>query len=491
MATRAPGRGPWTLTLPAGLMERLHAHLFPGDGDEHGAVLAAGVTQTERGSRLLARDLLLARDGVDYVPGQRGYRMLTAEFVRDAVLYCRDQCLSYLAVHCHGGIDRVGFSGDDLASHERGYPALLDIIGGPPVGALVFAQDAVAGDIWLPGGAGRVPLTSARVVDRRTHWLYPAPPPRPPRRDATYDRQARLLGDHGEAMLRALKVGVIGAGGVGSLVVEYLARLGVDHIVVADPQRIEITNLSRVVGSTRRDALAWLADEGKPGWLRGLAMRQAARKVTIAARLARSANQKGRVEAIPGDIVDETVARRFTDCDYLFLAADSMQARLVFNALVHQFLIPGMQLGTKVPVDPDSGAVGDVFTVTRPVAPEAGCLWCNGLISASGLQDEAMSDEERRAQRYVDEPEVIAPSVITLNAIAAALGTTDFLFGVTGLLSPDAAHEYLRVLPRHGDVHFDIPRKDADCIECGAGTASRRGRGDAWPLPTRSSRIRR
>ena len=54
------------------------------------------------------------------------------------------------------------FSADDLASHERGYPALLDITKGGPVGALVFAKKAVAGDIWT--SQGRIALSHATVI---------------------------------------------------------------------------------------------------------------------------------------------------------------------------------------------------------------------------------------------------------------------------------------------------------------------------------------
>lgn len=122
-------------------------HLFPGDGAAHGAVIAAGIAATTRGTRLLARELFPAVDGVDYVPGRRGHHMLTAEFVRDKIRYCRDEHLVYLAVHNHGGHDQVAFSPEDDASHQRGYPALLDI-SGLPVGALVFAANAIAGDIW-------------------------------------------------------------------------------------------------------------------------------------------------------------------------------------------------------------------------------------------------------------------------------------------------------------------------------------------------------
>src|SRR5205823_1981581 len=117
----------WSLTIPERLYAQLQAHLFPGDGDEHGAAIAAGLATNSRDTRLLARELFLAQDGIDYVPGQRGYRMLRGEFVRDCVLQCRDEQLAYLAIHNHDGRDSVSFSCDDLRSHERGYPALLDI----------------------------------------------------------------------------------------------------------------------------------------------------------------------------------------------------------------------------------------------------------------------------------------------------------------------------------------------------------------------------
>jgi hypothetical protein len=478
---------PWELVLPSLLAERLFAHLFPGDRDEHGAVIAAGVARSGRGTRLLARELFLAQDGVDYVPGQRGYRMLRAEFVRDRVLYCRDQGLAYLAVHNHGGDDDVDFSTDDLASHERGYPALLDILKNQPVGGLVFARNAIAGDIWLPG-QHRVALERARLLGRSIRRLYSSPQPRPRGKDTTYDRQARLFGDAGQDLLSRTKVGVIGAGGVGSLLVEYLARVGVGWIVVVDPDQLDVTNLPRVVGSTGLDARIWLTDVSRPEWLRNLGRRLATTKVAIARRVARTANRRVRIDAVLGNITEDSRALLLTDCDYLFLAADPHQARLVFNALVHQYLIPGVQVGAKVPVDKNTGAVGDVFAVSRPVTPSAGCLWCNGLILPNKLQEEAATPAERVVQRYVDEPDVAAPSVITLNATAASQAANEFLFALTGLVESDARIDYVRFRPRRREVWWDRPRRDIACRECGVSSESRFARGDGVLLPTRTGR---
>jgi len=203
---------PWRMLIPEGLYLRLHAHLFPGDRDEHGAVVLAGLAETERDVRLLARELHLAQDGLDYVPGKRGYRMLRSDFITGRVLKARDERMIYLAVHNHGGADRVAFSRDDLRSHERGYPALLDVTRGLPVGALVLAENAIAGDVWL-SARRRVALAGATIVGHRRRPLAAGPrPSRPVCVDPRYDRQVRLFGDRGQDLLGGMSRSLLNFG---------------------------------------------------------------------------------------------------------------------------------------------------------------------------------------------------------------------------------------------------------------------------------------
>lgn len=454
-------------------MNSLRAHLFPGDQDEHGAVIGATMLVTSRGTRLLARKLFLAKDGVDYVPGQRGYRMLTANFVRECALACSEDGLAYLAIHCHGGVNSVGFSSDDMASHERGYRALLDILDGPPVGGLVFAQNAVAGDIWLTAEE-RVDLKSVDILSQLPEHLFPSPPPRPPRSDINYDRQARLFGDRGQAILQNQKVAIIGAGGAGALINEQLARLGVGHLIVIDPERIHPTNLPRVVGASRANTRPWLTNPKLPSYIQRLGERFRTSKVQIARRVALEANPKIQFEAIRGDITDPSVVEKIIDCDYIFLAADSMQARLVINAIVHQYLIPAVQVGVKIQIDHDSGTVTDVFIVVRKLVPGESCLWCNELINSTRLAEESVSLKQRSNQKYVDE--VPAPSVVTLNAIAVSQAVNDYLFAITGLAQKSPVR-WTKTYPMTGETNQEKPRRDPICSECqgrlGAGTQKR------------------
>lgn len=479
---------PFSVRIDRKQFDLLHAHLFPGDDDEHGAILAAGVCETERGMRLLVREVFLARDGIEYVPGTRGYRALTAAFVADKSHYCAQQGLCYLSVHCHPrATTRVSFSDDDNASHLRGYPALLDGSKGNPVGALVFGRHSVAGDIWLPGGR-REDLDILRIIGLNQNELSPCPTEHAGLVDKAYDRSMLLFGKVGQQILGSLKIGIIGAGGGGSLINEWAARLGIGEIVIADPDRLDTTNLPRVVGSKRIDALTFLTKSSNP-WLRKMGRRLSRSKVSIAKRVALQANARIHYHPAFGDVVDEKTAMQLRDCDFLFLCTDTMQSRIVFNALVHQYLIPGVQVGSKVPREED-GTVGDVFTATRIVLPYpgGGCLFCANAISPLRAQEEALKEHRDSMQRYVDDPEVREPSVIALNVLSAAQAINDLMLMFTKLFRPSVRpyHHYNFVRERkHQLVELT---NYSNCLYCGSHPRSMRARGDGKRLPCRPSR---
>ena len=270
MAVQSNLNKPWRLIVPEDLYAKLKSHLFPGDGDEHGAVILAGVAETDTDMRLLARNLHLAKDGIDYVPGERGYRMLDTEFIQGRALEARDERLAYLAIHNHRGNDRVSFSDADLRSHKRGYPALLDVTHGGPVGALVFAKNAVAGDIWMPS-RNRHHLSDAIIVGRKRKTLRPKPATQYGHTNPIYDRQTMLFGDTGQRILSQSKIAIVGLGGAGSLIAEFLGRLGVGHFILVDPDRVEVSNLPRLIGASGWDAMKLFTDDRRPQWLRAMA----------------------------------------------------------------------------------------------------------------------------------------------------------------------------------------------------------------------------
>lgn len=470
------------LRMTQEMYDKLVAHLFPGDGDEHGAVIHAGLLETKDGPVLTARDLILAVEGRDWVPGTRGYRKLLAPFISKQVRCCRDERLVYLAVHNHLGTDRVAFSDVDIESHERGFPALLDLIDGMPVGSLVFAQNAVAGDIWLPGKS-RLQIDRMVVVGSRRTELRPAPSSLRKAFDLRFDRQVRMFGASGQGILARSKVAIIGLGGVGSILAELLGRLGVGSFVLVDPDRIQPSNLPRLVNATGWDAMTWLVAPGRPEWMRRLGTSLSTRKIDLARRVISRANRKATIDLHFTSMEEKAVVEALKTCDYVFLAADGHRARRLFNALVHQYLVPGVQLGTRIQTNDETGEVVNIHTSARLVTPECGCLLCNQAISPQRLRDESMSGQMRQAQRYVDGDDASAPSVITLNALSASQAANDFLLYMTGLTRAEAFQGNIQQHPLDRRVKFVMPRKDANCADCGNEKQSRLSRGDGASLP--------
>jgi hypothetical protein len=60
--------------------DSVYRHLYPGDQDEHGVVLLAGMSSAGGQVSLHVREVHIAREGIDYVEGKVGYRALSAPF---------------------------------------------------------------------------------------------------------------------------------------------------------------------------------------------------------------------------------------------------------------------------------------------------------------------------------------------------------------------------------------------------------------------------
>lgn len=400
--------------------------------------------------------------------------------------YCARENLCYLAVHCHGGKDYVSFSTDDTNSHERSHQFLLDITKGGPVGWLVFADNAVAGNIYTPDGL--MIMDHLNVIGTSVYRVYPESRVKAARTDTIYDRNTRLFGDIGQEILKNLKVGIVGLGGGGSLLNQAISHLGVGHIIAIDDDKIDYTNLPRVVGSSRWDAKYFLT-KSKNSIFKKIGNYFSAYKVDIAKRVARIANPFIKYDAVRGNILDEKIAKLLCDCDFIFLATDNIQSRLVFNAIVQQYLIPGVQIGIKIPSDSKTHEIGEIVANTRLVLPypNGGCLECHDLIPPGKLQEESLAAEELKRQRYIDDNEVHEPSVITINLLSAAQASNDLMMLFTGLYDKKVQPEHLINFIKKRELLAVENTFKPNCPDCSNNAFSRRARGDRQRLPCRMS----
>ena len=460
-----------TILFPSQQFSDLHDHLYPGDDDEHAAVLLAGMHLRKNGEvRLLIRKTYLVEDGVDWVPSRSGraYRQLNAPYIHQKLDECAEEQLIYLFVHNHHSDLRADFSQPDLNSHKRSYPSYLDILNGIPVGALVFGKRAVAGDIWL-SKKRIIKVNKTIITGKKCFSLTPEPVKKKDSPDNMYDRQMRTFGIDAQSKLKHLNVGIVGLGGVGSIIAELLGRMGIGKFLLIDPDIVEKTNLPRLVGAQLSD----LSVREMPFFWR----KRARSKVELAKRNIIKANPKAKVRYLEQDVCESEATRELLECDYIFLAADKHSAKLLVNALSHQYLIPYSQIGSKI--QKSDGKTTDIFTISRKIHPESGCLWCNGAINPAKLTDEGKSEQQLANENYGMDRNEPAPSLISLNAVSSSEAVNNFLFYILGITEQDCASGYRIFRPITREVEYQKPRSSANCPFCGDAPDSQFARGDA------------
>lgn len=180
-----------------------------------------------------------------------------------------------------------------------------------------------------------------------------------------YSRQS-FLGPHSEAALKGARVAVIGACGGGSHVAQQLGHIGVGHVIVIDPQRIDLTNLHRFVGATLLDVTR-----------RSL-------KVEIAKRVIKRINPDADVVARANYWQSQSLL--LMECDVIFGCLDSVRAKNELEAFCRRFLIPYIDIGMDVLGAEGEHLIAGQIVLSMPGRP---CLQCLGVITEADLAAEA------------------------------------------------------------------------------------------------------
>ena len=151
--------------------------------------------------------------------------------------------------------------------------------------------------------------------------------------------------------------------------------------------------------------------------------------------------------------------------------------------MVHQYLIPGVQIGSKLRVNPVTGRVREGTSIVRRLLLTEGCLLCRGVVDAHRLQLEAMSATDRAAQNYVEGADEPAPSIITVNALGVAEAVQSFLLHATGLWPERKNYRYYQQDVFSGEVLARGGRLADACPHCSVAVHSRFAKGDSTEAP--------
>lgn len=267
-----------------------------------------------------------------------------------------------------------------------------------------------------------------------------------------FSRYIGALGGEGvHGRLRALRVAIIGAARLASLVAVGLARAGVREITLIDPDLLEDHSLDAVEVPAHGSC-------GRP-------------KVDGVRRSLESVAPELTVHALPVGVEHPRAAAACARADLIVSAPDQNQARLLAALYASAHLRPHLDLGTGVFGEGANFVAGADL---RLVLPGDGCLLCVGSLDLARRHE-----RDWRRQR--------AGSLRSLNALAVAHAQ----FLVERFLVGDIAQSvwFQLVLDRHAElVARRMPRsREPQCACCalaGLGDAAAR----LAELPTDAAR---
>jgi hypothetical protein len=202
-----------------------------------------------------------------------------------------------------------------------------------------------------------------------------------------------FLGPTSEAILNRLKVGVVGLGGGGAHIVQQLAHVGVGDFTLVDHDRIEASNLNRLVGGTA-------ADVRRQVW-----------KSAIAARVVKAVNPDAQIKQVRAHW--QMRANALRECDIVFGCLDTYQGRRELETFCRRFLIAYIDLGMDVFEVNRRYAIAGQVTLSMPGHP---CTQCMGVI-----RDEWLAEEAAKYGAAGGKPQVVWPNGLLASAAVGTL----------------------------------------------------------------------
>ncbi|UHH25677.1 ThiF family adenylyltransferase [Halobacterium noricense] len=234
------------------------------------------------------------------------------------------------------------------------------------------------------------------------------------RGDDERDSTIQLWREEGQARLADLRVGVVGCGGVGSILAEHLARLGVGELVFVDFDRLERANFNRSQGAQRID------------------VRQERLKTEVAERVARQSatSEDFDTRVVDGSVVEDALEYAavpdLVDCDIILSGVDAARPRQVLGALARAHCIPVIDGGSLLHADEQGMLEKEAKAETAVAGPGWPCFECQRVWTQDAVDYEGGHPKFRGERGYVPggvdpDEEDRDPSVIGVNAIVAGL----------------------------------------------------------------------
>lgn len=332
----------------------------------------------------------------------------SGSYIRRAHLKMRQHGLAGLVlVHTHPfADDRVAFSGYDDEEEPQLVANLLDLEPKTHLVSVVAGKSSLQGRVWETSIRSK-PMRRAVVVGDTIviRNLLGQPDPPAPAPEAIFDRGLALTGRGALALLRQMRVVVVGASGTGSLMCEMLVRAGCGELLIIDHDVVKDVNLNRILHATIADA-----ENRSP-------------KVEVLKRGLDAIGLPTTIRALQANVLAKTTCSALREADLIIGCVDRAIPRHLMGKIAMQYLRPYVDVGSEIGGDKN----GIIALMARASLIHAGrpCLKCLGVVTDRQLAFESLAQAERaRVAKlgYSDDLVINQPAVMDLNAHAAGYG---------------------------------------------------------------------
>ncbi len=353
---------------------QLAAHLLRADGQEDLCFALYRPSSGERRDTCLLDEPILPRRHEREVHGNASFM---GEYFLRAAEQAERAGAGLALAHSHpGGRRWQDMSRDDVQAETRYAAQALALTGLPLLGLTLAGDGAWSARRWHKTGPGvyeRADCESVRVIAERLAITY-NPELQPVA--APDERMTRTISSWGADTQEGLArqhVGIIGAGSVGALVGEALARTGVRHITIIDFDTVKTHNLDRLANATRLDVLRQRS--------KAQILRDAVLRYGTAPDL--------RVDTYELSVVEPDGYRAALDCDVLFSCVDRPWPRQVLDHIAYAHLIPVVDGGIAIRARPRFTSADWKAHIAAPGRP---CLECLGQYLPADVSLERTGD---------------------------------------------------------------------------------------------------
>lgn len=264
--------------------------------------------------------------------------------------------------------------------------------------------------------------------------------------DTRYARQVLAFGAEGQERLQHEHAAIIGLGGLGSHVAQQLAYLGVRQFTIIDDDRVEESNLNRLIGATSSDV--------------------SRTKVGVVGDVLRRIDGSIRVRGIEAELRTRVALKSLGETTAVFGCLDNDGARLVLTEYCCAFRKLYIDSATEITPASTNQELDFGGRVVVSIPGEF-CLDCANELDMEAAKQDLETYEVRRqrvAHGYGIGTDAPAPAVVSLNGVIASLAVTEFMVAVTGVRAPQRKLTYKGM---RGVVHVTADTRRPDCMNCG------------------------